>query len=95
MAVVMSPQGKATLYRGRTAMGTGQTSVPSNVLRKPNYVGKSNYGETDPPFRGDLAEVILYGRALPEAEHAYVEAYLQAKYFDPTFPPAVARPGEE
>jgi putative heme-binding domain-containing protein len=43
----------------------------------------SNSGE--PPFtqgffHGDIAELLLYGRALPEAERTAVEKYLAAKY---------------
>jgi hypothetical protein len=41
-----------------------------------------------------MYEILLYNRALTEAERVYVETYLNAKYFDPTTPPAHLRPTE-
>jgi hypothetical protein len=89
------PGGRVTLYRNGTAVGTGETSTPKNTLRKPNTLGKSNSGGADPLFKGEMYEILLYNRALSEAERAYVESYLNAKYFDPTTPPAHLRPAEK
>ena len=79
----MGPSGRVTLYRNGSAVATGDTSAPKNTQRKPNAIGKSNSGG-DPLFKGDLFEILLYNRALSDVERVYVEAYLNAKYFDPT-----------
>ena len=89
---VMGSTGRVALYRNGAAVGTGTTSVPATVLRKPNYVGKSNYGGGDPTLKGDLFEMVLFNRAVSEQERAYIESYFALKYFDPTAPPALARP---
>jgi ferric-dicitrate binding protein FerR (iron transport regulator) len=92
---VLMPGGRVTLYRNGTAVATGETSTPKNSSRKPNSLGKSNSGGGDPLFKGEMYEILLYNRALSEAERAYVESYLNAKYFDPTTPPAHLRPAEK
>ena len=92
---LLAPSGRVTLYRNGGAVAAGQTSPPKNTVRKPNALGKSNSGGGDPLFKGDLFEILLYNRALSEAERVYVESYLNAKYFDPTTPPASLRPTEK
>jgi ferric-dicitrate binding protein FerR (iron transport regulator) len=81
--------GHVTLYRNGAALATGDTTVPKSTPRKPNGIAKSNSG--DPFFKGDLFELLLYNRALTEAERAYVESYLNAKYLDPATPPPTLR----
>lgn len=95
LSAVMLPHGRVTLFRGGRPVGAGATSVPLGVSRTPCYLGKSNYGAGDPAFKGELSEILLYPRALADAERAHVEAYLAMKYFDPTAPPAFARPAEK
>jgi hypothetical protein len=91
---LLAPGGKVTLYRNGAAVATGDTSTPKSTSRKPNTLAKSNSGGGDPLFKGELFEILLYNRALTEAERAYVESYLNAKYLDPTVPPATFRPAE-
>jgi ferric-dicitrate binding protein FerR (iron transport regulator) len=95
LSAVMSGAGKVALYRNGAAVGAGSTSVPAAVVRKPNYVGRSNYGESDPTLKGEIFEVLLFNRALSEQERAYIESYFALKYFDPTSPPALVRPSEK
>jgi hypothetical protein len=95
LSAVMSGAGKVTLYRNGAAVGAGSTSVPAAVVRKPNYVGRSNYGGSDPTLKGELFELLLFNRALSEQERAYIESYFALKYFDPTSPPAFVRPSEK
>jgi ferric-dicitrate binding protein FerR (iron transport regulator) len=94
-SALLSPSGRVTLFRNGQALASGDTSTPRFTTRKPNSIGKSNSGGGDPPFKGDLFEILLYNRALSEVERVYVEAYLFAKYFDPTTPPASLRPAEK
>jgi ferric-dicitrate binding protein FerR (iron transport regulator) len=92
---LLAPTGRVTLYRNGTALAAGDTSTPRSTARKPNMIGKSNSGGGDPFFKGDLFEILLYNRALSEAERVYIESYLNAKYLDPTTPPASLRPAEK
>lgn len=92
-SVILAGQGRATLYKNGQPVGTGQTSVPLNVTRAPNGIGKSNSG--DPFFKGDLFEVLLFNRTLGDAERAYIDGYLNSKYFDATTPPPMNRPAEK
>jgi hypothetical protein len=92
---LLAPGGKVTLFRNGAGVGTGETSMPKSTLRKPNTLAKSNSGGGDPFFKGELFEILLYNRALSEAERTYVESYLNAKYLDPTVPPATLRPAEK
>jgi hypothetical protein len=50
----------------------------TNTLRTVNWVGRSNLSGTY--FSGFMAEIILYSRALSQAELAQVHSYLQQKY---------------
>lgn len=49
------------------------------------YFTLGNYGPTPTQgFIGDVAEVLVYGRALSDAERASVQSYLKTKYGKPT-----------
>lgn len=60
--------------------------APSTLHADQMLLGARLYSnEADPPyasgfFGGDIAEVLVYGRALPEAERVRVEEYLTNKY---------------
>jgi len=82
---------RVTLYKNGTALATGDTSLPKSTTRKPNGIGKSNSGGSDPGYKGDLFEILLYNRGLTEAERIHVDAYLNAKYLDPMTPPQTLR----
>jgi len=88
---LLAPGGKVTLYKNGAIVATGDTSTPKSTSRKPNTLAKSNSGGGDPLYKGEFFEILLYNRALTEAERAYVESYLNAKYLDPTVPPATFR----
>lgn len=89
-AVVAQSGGRALLFRNGAPVGGGQTSSLSGEARKSNYVGKSNMAG-EPPFRGEIAELLLYQRAVTDPERQHIDAYLWAKYLDPTLPPAAPR----
>jgi putative heme-binding domain-containing protein len=78
------PGGTQLFLDGRL---TGRRDRRPGVLRLDELsVGARFYSNTaDPPFTrgfldGDVAEVLLFGRALPEAERAAVRAYLARKH---------------
>lgn len=52
--------------------------IPTVAARAENYIAKSYWG--DAPFRGDIAEIIVYNRKLGEAEQAAVREYIALKY---------------
>jgi len=94
LSAVYATPGRVTLYRNGAPLATGMTTVPRDVLRKPNYIGKSNTSG-EPFFKGDLCEVLLYNRALSDEERGSVEWYLNSKYFDVTTPPVTYRTAEK
>jgi concanavalin A-like lectin/glucanase superfamily protein len=69
----------ATVSKNGAVMGSNAVYVPPVEGRGSNYIGKS-YWASDGYFQGDIAEIILYNRALPVDEQAAVRAYLAAKY---------------
>ena len=71
--------GTATqIYRDGTSAANGNVPVPQNVTRTSNFIGKSNWN--DDLFQGDIAEVIIYPRALSDADRQAIETYLKDKY---------------
>jgi hypothetical protein len=89
LSAVMLPGGRSTVYRGGQPVDAGPTSQPAVLPRTSNFIGKTIIGG-EPTLRGELSEILIYNRALADAERAYVEAYLNLKYFDATTPPAFA-----
>ena len=69
----------ATVSKNGEAVGSNMVYVPPVVVRTVNYLGKS-YWASDGHFQGDLAEIILYNRALSPVEQAAVNTYLAEKY---------------
>jgi ferric-dicitrate binding protein FerR (iron transport regulator) len=88
--VVALPSGQATLFRHGAPPVAGATSPLFGEARKSNFVGKS-HAPGEAGFRGEIAEVLLYQRVLGEEERARIEAYLWAKYLDPSLPPPLPR----
>ena len=64
-----------SLYVQGNLVSSGFTSARTNVTA-PIEIGSGAYGA----FRGDLAEILLYDRSLPEHERAAIEQYLGGKY---------------
>lgn len=69
----MSTYRNGTLVGSRTA---GTNTLPSKPLMIGSYLGSSEF------LNADVAEVILYNRALSTQERQNVEAYLTHKYLD-------------
>ena len=64
-----------SLYVQGNQVSSGFTSARTNVSA-PIEIGSGAYGA----FQGDLAEVLLYNRSLPDPERAAIEQYLSGKY---------------
>ncbi len=74
--VVKSLNTNLTLYMNGAAMNSSTVAAatapsPRNTV----YIGRSML-----PCKGDIAEVLIYARALSDAERHAVETYLMAKY---------------
>jgi hypothetical protein len=70
---------KATLYRDGAPIVTGAVYVPSLSTRGSCLLGRSNYA-SDSLLHADVAEVILFARAVTEPERQGIDAYLSSKW---------------
>lgn len=66
--------GTATLYFDGKAMATGTLPPPPNVTRTDNYIGRSAWASSDPPYVGSVSGVALFAKALTPAEVATLYA---------------------
>ena len=53
--------------------------VPAQATRSLNYIGKSHYS-VDGLFQGDIAEILIYNRALTTGEQTSVRQYVSQTY---------------
>lgn len=68
----------AEVSRDLEVVGSGSVYVPPVATRAGSLLGKSFWNEG--MFQGEIAEVIVYDRALSDEERAVVETYLDGKY---------------
>ncbi len=64
-AVTEDSSGNVILYKNGQVIGTGTTTLPQNVIRADNYLGKSNLD--NPFFAGSLDEAAVFNSVLPAA----------------------------
>ncbi|MEI9893681.1 MAG: hypothetical protein WDN28_07215 [Chthoniobacter sp.] len=64
-------------FCGTLVAGGGTGGVPSPDIVAPTMIGMAEAGG---PFEGDVAEILIYDRALTDTERATVESYLQSRY---------------
>ncbi len=90
VCVTWGPRG-TTLHRNGAAAGsqTGVVDVSSDPGVASLRLGGPGAGGS-PRYRGDIAEVRVYGRQVDENERRLVEAELRAAWFDPTGPKALS-----
>jgi hypothetical protein len=83
--------GGTTLHRGGAAAGAGKgiDAVSSDPAIAALQIGGPGSGGS-PRFRGDVAEIRVYGRPLDDAERRRVEAELRDTWFRPADPKAPA-----
>ena len=68
-----------TLYvNGTAVVSQGGKLAVMNGIRGDAYLGR---GDSNTYFNGHIAEVLVYTRALTDADRQSIEAYLRAKYF--------------
>ncbi len=68
----------ATAFKNGLTILSGNTTVPQNVNRVNNYIGKSNWG-SDAYYDGEISEVILYNTN-KTSDRLRIESYLSIKY---------------
>jgi hypothetical protein len=78
-SVVQEPTGTFEIHRNGRFGILSTFPPPATVIRKAVYVGKSLYSGCH-TFAGRIGEVIVYARALPDADSRAVESYLQERY---------------
>ncbi len=66
-AGVLYPDGRAIIYKNGAPVTTGTLKMPEPILRKNNYLGKSNLGRDD-NYAGKLDEFYLFDRPLEARE---------------------------
>ena len=79
LAAVHRPDGLATLYRHGSVAAQQNLGPPVDALRDRNFVGRGLWDAIG-RFDGDIAEILIYDRALADSARRGVEAYLADRY---------------
>jgi hypothetical protein len=67
------------LRRNGSLSGEGAMLLPTAIPRTENFVGRTLYADC-PTFSGQIAEILVYGRAVEERELVSIESYLANKW---------------
>ncbi|MBW4493150.1 MAG: LamG domain-containing protein [Oscillatoria princeps RMCB-10] len=68
LALTIDTAENAILYKNGEQVSTGKLWLPNQINRTKNYIGGSNWGDTDDDFKGKIAEVRVWNKALTQAE---------------------------
>ncbi len=79
LEVVHEPSQTVTLWMNGLSNGVGNFDLPVSVDRNQNFLGRTLY-QNCPTWDGEIAEIIMYSRAVESAERQSIEAYLQQKW---------------
>jgi hypothetical protein len=79
VGVTHSEAGTAEVRLDGEFLGSANVALPATVMRYDNFLGRTLYS-TCSPFHGRIGEVVLYARALANAERVTVERYLTKKW---------------
>lgn len=67
LAVTVDSLGNVTIYKNGAIIKTDKASIPTNIKRNHNYIGKSQYND-DGTFDGEIAEVRLWNLARTQTQ---------------------------
>ena len=67
------------VYLNHVLIASGAIEVPENLSRNLNFVGNDAIPGVS-PYRGEMAELILYASALTAPQRAEMDAYLLDRY---------------
>lgn len=79
LEAIQGPSGDVNLWMNGTANGVGSFALPEDKTRNQNFLGRSLYVNC-PTWHGEIAELILYARALDTNERRELETYLTEKW---------------
>ena len=80
VSIIQSAAG-ATQLRINGVLNASKTiNLPANVTRAQNYLGRDVYTECPQSYKGQLGEVLLFSRAVTDAERLRIQSYLGAKW---------------
>jgi hypothetical protein len=65
---VSGPNGTATIYVDGQPAGSASMPKPANIVRNMCYIGRSNWGFSDPNINGGIGSLQIYDGLLTDAE---------------------------
>lgn len=78
LEVLQTNSGACSIYTNGEQKAVGPVTGISNISRSGNYLGADNARSLF--FKGEIAEIVIYNRALTQEERQNVEGYLYARY---------------
>lgn len=79
LSVVHTPPDQAEIRLNGSFVQGGKLPLPKNVTRRINFLGRTLYGDCT-LWKGMIAEIALYRRAIADAGRIEVEQYLKKKW---------------
>jgi hypothetical protein len=79
LAVVHQTTETAQLRRNSNAVDEDKLLLPKTIAREDVYIGHSDYTDCK-AYPGSIGELLVYSRAVSDAELIEIESYLQAKW---------------
>jgi hypothetical protein len=87
---VQQPSGSAELFKNGESVKVGSLEVPTNTNRSRNFIAKSNW-ESRSFFEGEIAEILIFNKAISAEDRQAMELYLAQKY---NLPHPAIEPGD-
>jgi hypothetical protein len=78
-AVVQAPSGAATVFVGNQSCTAETIDPPASVIRNDASIGRVPYPECS-TFAGNIAELLVYRRAVSDIERSSISSYLAARW---------------
>jgi hypothetical protein len=79
LAVVHKTTEAVQLRRNSSGVGEANFALPTTVVREDVYIGHTDYSDCK-AYPGSVSELLVYSRAVSDAELIDIESYLQAKW---------------
>lgn len=79
LAVVHQTTQNLQLRRNSNALGEDSFPLPVTTVRQGVFLGRTDYADCT-PYNGSISELLVYSRAVSDAELIEIESYLQTKW---------------
>ena len=79
LAVVHQTSASVQLRRNSSALGEDSFALPATMARQDVFIGRTNYSDCT-AYNGSVSELLVYSRAVSDAELLDIESYLQKKW---------------